>query len=118
MTLSPLRRMLCAALAHVLAKIAEGDIHESAAMETLISGGWRIEIYASRVPAETPDQSTCDPLSDVEQAALDAATKTPVSREKLARLAGYAMNSHFSAAVTALIRRRLLVQGPDGITLP
>jgi hypothetical protein len=55
------------------------------------------------------------PLRDVEDAAMKAATDTPVSVKRLATLAGYSYGSYFREAVRALVDRGLLVRVTGGV---
>jgi hypothetical protein len=54
----------------------------------------------------------------VEQAALNAATDSPLPVKALARKAGYRPGSYFSEAVTHLCRLGKLARYPDGVALP
>jgi hypothetical protein len=70
------------------------------------------------VPTQTLRALAEPRLRRVEQAALNAATTSPIPVKALARQAGYKQGSYFSEAVTHLCRLGRLARHPDGVCLP
>src|SRR5688572_23727912 len=111
---APTDRVLRTALHTVLWAFAEENtpIQDSEVEVTEFVGPRRITARMSLKlvgdplpPAEDPAAASPPgrPLSEVELAAMRAATETPVSLKSLARLAGYIVNSYFRQAITKLV---------------
>ncbi len=56
-------------------------------------------------------------LSAIDKAILATATHAPLTAKRLASMSGYTAGSHFSAALTRLVRRGLLEHSADGYRL-
>ena len=112
-----LRSVLRAALHHLLADLAALSPEEAA--DAIADDDWKVKITLEPMGGSSPRGPSVpvvpDGLNKVERKAWLAAEATPLPVKALARKAGYPNGSYFSAAITSLVRRKLLVRMPEGL---
>ncbi len=108
------------ALVHELLIQADGLIVPPVVV-TITSGGGSVISFScdlAHSPEIIKEAFRQNDLNAIDRAIVLAALTSPLSAKRLATLSGHKMSTHFSSALTRLVRRGLLIHTADGYALP